>query len=99
MMPGDSDGAPLPQDGIDHISGQPPTNTNLTGPDHDTDYEWHRSRMQYISGWASDPLRPQSKQAKPTHTDPEDDRRSDLALPKWIHIKDVGSSSRSRLLV
>ena len=48
-----------------------PTSKNLTGSDYDTDREWHRSRMRYSSGWASDPTWSQSKRAKPTHTDPK----------------------------
>ena len=37
--------------------------------------EWHKDRKRYSTGWS------QSKRAKPTHADPEDDRRVDPALP------------------
>ena len=67
-----------------------PTNATLTGPEHDTDYEWHQGRMRYSSGWAHDPSWSQSKRVKPTHVDPEDDRRSDPALPSGSTSKPWG---------
>ena len=51
-----------------------PTSKDLTGSDYDTDREWRRSRVSYSRGWANDP-------SCPTHTEPEDDRQTDPALP------------------
>ena len=63
----------------------------LTGPDYSTDREWYESRTRYTSGWANDSSYWfQSERAKPTRTDPEDNRQTDPAMPKQVHIKDVG---------
>ena len=37
--------------------------------------------MRYGDGWASDSTQSHYKRAKPTHTDPEDDRTTDTSLP------------------
>ena len=79
VVPDDKNGDRL------RLDGRPkawyvPTNASLVGPDHDTDREWYARRKWYQSGWANDPSWSQSKRVKPTHTDPEDDRRVDLAL-------------------
>ena len=73
-----------------------PTNANLAGPDHDTDRERHRDKKWHSTRWASDPSWSQSKHAKPTHADPEDDRLIDPALPSgstpetWDPTQDQG---------
>ena len=44
--------------------------------------------MKYGEGWAYDSSRSHYKRAKPTGTDPEDDRRADSTLP-------IGSTSKT----
>ena len=39
LVPGDRDGVHLLLDGV-------PMNANLTGPDHETDREWHKGRKR-----------------------------------------------------
>ena len=60
-----------------------PTTKELVGSDYATDREWHEARMWYSSEWASDPSQWSqcSKRAKPTHSHPSDDERSDVATP------------------
>ena len=41
-----------------------------------------------MEGWAHDPTWSQQKQAKPTHTDPEDDMKVDALMP-------IGSTSKT----
>ena len=82
--------------GWDRSHWSVPTKANLTGPDHETDSEWHKHRKWHASGWVNDPSLPQPKRAKPTHTDPEDDRRVDPVLPSgstsktWNPAQDQG---------
>ena len=44
--------------------------------------------MHYGEGWACDSTQSHSKRAKPTDTDPEDDRMTDSSLP-------IGSMSKT----
>ena len=60
----------------------------MKGSDYDTDREWHSRNMKYGEGWAYDSSRSHYKRAKPTGTDPEDDRQADSALP-------IGSTSET----
>ena len=52
------------------------------------DKEWHSRNMKYGEGWAHDFSRSHYKRAKPTGTDPEDDRKADPTLP-------IGSTSKT----
>ena len=52
------------------------------------DKEWHSRNMKYGEGWAHDFSRNRYKRAKPTGTDPEDDRKADPTLP-------IGSTSKT----
>ena len=65
-----------------------PTKWTLKGSDYDMDREWHSRYRKYGEGWAYDSSRSRYKRAKPTGTDPEDDRRADPTLP-------VGSTSKT----
>ena len=65
-----------------------PTKWTLKGSDYDIDREWHLRNMRYGEGWAYDSSRSHYKRAKPTGTDPEDDRKEDSALP-------IGSTSKT----
>ena len=65
-----------------------PTKWILKGSDYDTDREWHSRNMKYAEGWAYDSSRSHHKRAKPTGTDPEDDRKADSTLP-------IGSTSKT----
>ena len=60
----------------------PPTRKTLKGSAYDTDQEWHLRNMQYGDGWAYDSTQSHYKRAKPTYTDPEDDKMTDSSLPK-----------------
>ena len=65
-----------------------PTKWNLKGSDYDMDKEWHSRNMKYGEGWAHDFSRSQYERAKPTGTDPEDDRKADPTMP-------IGSTSKT----
>ena len=65
-----------------------PTRGTLVGSEYDTDQEWHLRSMRYGDGWAYDSTQSHYKRAKPTHTDPEDDRKTDSSLP-------LGSTSKT----
>ena len=58
-----------------------PTKWTLKGSDYDMDREWHSRYRKYGEGWAYDSSQSRYKRAKPTGTDPEDDRRADPTLP------------------
>ena len=58
-----------------------PTRGTLVGSEYDTDQEWHLRSMRYGDGWAYDSTQSHYRRAKPTHTDPEDDRTTDPSLP------------------
>ena len=58
-----------------------PTSRDLGGSDYDTDKEWQLRNMRYGEGWAHDPTYSHYKRAKPTQTDPEDDKNADPSLP------------------
>ena len=66
----------------------PPTRRTLKGSEYDTDQEWHLRNMRYGDGWAYDSTQSHYKRAKPTCTDPEDDKVTDLSLP-------MGSTSKT----
>ena len=65
-----------------------PTKWTLKGLDYDMDRNWHSRNMRYGEGWAYDSSRSHYKRAKPTGTDPEDDRKADSTLP-------MGSTSKT----
>ena len=65
-----------------------PTRRTLKGSDYETDREWHSRNMRYGDGWAYDSTQSHYKRAKPTWTDPEDDRKADSSLP-------IGSTSKT----
>ena len=65
-----------------------PTKWTLRGSDYDMDWEWHSRYRKYGEGWAYDSSQSRYKRAKPTGTDPEDDRRADPTLP-------IGSTSKT----
>ena len=65
-----------------------PTKWTLKGSDYDMDREWHSQYRKYGEGWAYDSSQSRYKRAKPTWTDPEDDRRADPTLP-------IGSTSKT----
>ena len=65
-----------------------PTKWTLKGSDYDMDRNWHSRNMRYGEGWAYDSSRSHYKRAKPTGTDPEDDRKADPTLP-------MGSTSKT----
>ena len=65
-----------------------PTKWTLKGSDYDMDREWHSRYRKYGEGWAHDSSQSRYKRAKPTGTDPEDDRRADPTLP-------IGSTSKT----
>ena len=65
-----------------------PTRRTLKGSEYDTDQEWHLRNMRYGDGWAYDSTQSHYKRAKPTCTDPEDDRATDSSLP-------IGSTSKT----
>ena len=58
-----------------------PTRRTLKGSEYDTDQEWQLRNMRYGEGWACDSTQSHYKRAKPTYTDPEDDRMTDASLP------------------
>ena len=58
-----------------------PTRRTLKGSEYETDQEWHLRDMRYGDGWAYDSTQSHCKRAKPTYTDPEDDRMTDSSLP------------------
>ena len=58
------------------------------GSEYESDREWHLRNMHYGEGWACDSTQSHSKRAKPTYTDPEDDRMTDSSLP-------IGSKSKT----
>ena len=64
------------------------TRRTLKGSDYETDRDWHSRNMRYGDGWAYDSTQSHYKRAKPTWTDPEDDRKADLSLP-------IGSTSKT----
>ena len=51
-----------------------PTRRTLKGSDYESDRDWHLQNMRYGEGWACDSTQSHRKRAKPTYTDPEDDR-------------------------
>ena len=51
-----------------------PTRRSLKGSEYETDQEWQLRNMRYGDDWACDSTQSHCKRAKPTHTDPEDDR-------------------------
>ena len=65
-----------------------PTRGTLVGSEYDADQEWHLRSMRYGDGWACSSTQSHYKRAKPTHTDPEDDRTTDSSLP-------LGSTSKT----
>ena len=65
-----------------------PTKWALKDSDYDMDREWHSRYKKYGGGWAYDSSQSHYKRAKPTGTDPEDDRRADPTLP-------IGSTSKT----
>ena len=68
-----------------------PTRRTLNGSEYDADQKWHlRScrSMRYGDGWAYDYTHSHYQRAKPTQTDPEDDRAADPSLP-------LGSTSKT----
>ena len=81
-----------------------PTRGTLVGSEYDTDQEWQLRSMRYGDGWAYDSTQSHYKRAKPTHTDPEDDRTTDSSLPlgstsKTYDPRKDGSSGRERTVV
>ena len=58
-----------------------PTSRTLGGPEYDTDKEWQLRSMRFGDGWAYDSTHSHYKRAKPTQTDPEDDRNADPSMP------------------
>ena len=65
-----------------------PTRRTLTGSESDTDQERQLRSMIYGDGWAYDSTHSHYKRAKPTQTDPKDDRAADPSLP-------LGSTSKT----
>ena len=65
-----------------------PTRRTLRGSEYESDRDWHLRNMHYGEGWACDSTQSHSKRAKPTYTDPEDDRMTDSSLP-------IGSTSKT----
>ena len=65
-----------------------PTRRTLKGSEYETDQDWQLQTMRYGEGWACDSTHSHCKRAKPTHTDPEDDRMTDSSLP-------IGSTSKT----
>ena len=65
-----------------------PTRRTLKGSDYEMDQEWKLRNMRYGEGWACDSTQSHCKRAKPTYTDPEDDRMTDSSLP-------IGSTSKT----
>ena len=65
-----------------------PTRRTLKGSEYETDQEWQLRNMRYGDGWAYDSTQSHCKRAKPTYTDPEDDRMTDSSLP-------MGSTSKT----
>ena len=65
-----------------------PTRRTLKGSDYEMDQEWQVRNMRYGEGWACDSTQSHYKRAKPTYTDPEDDRMTDSSLP-------IGSTSKT----
>ena len=65
-----------------------PTKWTLRGSNYDMDREWHSQYRKYGEGWAYDSSQSRYERAKPTWTDPEDDRRADPTLP-------IGSTSKT----
>ena len=60
---------------VELVSPAPgPVGKTLKGSEYDTDQEWHLRNMQYGDGWAYDSTQSHYKRAKPTYTDPEDDK-------------------------
>ena len=69
-------------------NGPAPTRRTLKGSDYEMDQEWQLRNMRYGEGWACDSSQSHYKRAKPTYTDPEDDRMTDSSLP-------IGSTSKT----
>ena len=65
-----------------------PTRRTLGGPEYDTDQEWQLRSMRYGDGWAYDSTHSHYKRAKPTQTDPEDDRNASV-ITSGFYIKDL----------
>ena len=65
-----------------------PTRRTLKGSEYESDRDWQLQNMRYGEGWACDSTQSHSKRAKPTYTDPEDDRMTDSSLP-------IGSTSKT----
>ena len=65
-----------------------PTRRTLRGSDYESDRDWHLKNMHYSKGWACDSTQSHRKRAKPTDTDPEDDRMTDSSVP-------IGSTSKT----
>ena len=80
-MPENKNGNQLPPEGTDHTNGQLLRVRTWLDQTTMLNSEWHRSRMRCSSGWANDPAWSQSKRARSTHIDPEDDQQTDPALP------------------
>ena len=57
-----------------------PTGRTLKGSDYESDRDWHLKNMRYGEGWACDSTQSHRKRAKPTDTDPEDDRMTDSSV-------------------
>ena len=58
--------------------------------EYDTDQEWQLRSMRDGNGWAYDSTHSHYKRAKPTQTDPEDDRTADPSLPSGSTSKTYG---------
>ena len=65
-----------------------PTRRTLKGSEFESDRDWRLQNLRYGEGWACDSTQSHSKRAKPTYTDPEDDRMTDSSLP-------IGSTSKT----
>ena len=63
-----------------------PTRRTLKGSEYDTDQEWHLRNMRYGDGWAYDSTQSHYKRAKPTYTDPADDRATDITAYR-VHVE------------
>ena len=80
-----------------------PTRRTLVGSEYDTDQEWQLRSMRYGDGWAYDSTHGHYKRAKPTQTDPEDDRIADPSLPmgsksKTYDPRKMAASGRERIV-
>ena len=63
------------------------------------DKEWHSRNMKYGEGWAYDSSRSHYKRAKPTGTDPEDDRRADCPRQRRMIRRMITPCGRGRIAV